>query len=268
MSKYFKRVIKVRTNNTTWTNDKLHIEFEVPFDDDHEPNKSEIKIYNLTHDSRVKFKRGNRLVLNAGYYGDIGVILDGEITNVRSEKTGTDRATIIKVLDTHGVTSKKTVKKTYKQKTRSSTIIRDLANAIGLKIKVLDLPNDKIQKKGYNVSGSALDTIERLADDCNASFYFSKGYLYIRDIRKGDNTNFILTPSTGLIGSPEIFERKYQNKTVKGYNVKALLQHNVSTAAILSLNCETVKGKFRVISGKHVATRNDFQTQFDCISSK
>lgn len=268
MSKYFKRVIKVRTNNTTWTNDKLHIEFEVPFDDDHEPNKSEIKIYNLTHDSRAKFKRGNRLVLNAGYSGDYGVILDGEITNVRTEKTGTDRATIIRVIDSHGVDSKKTLKRSYKKGVRTSTIIHDLANSIKLKLKVLDLPKDKVQKKGYSASGSVLDSIERLADDCNASFYFSKGHLYIRDIRKGDNTNFILTPSTGLIGSPELFERNYQNKTVKGYNVKALLQHNISTAAILSLNCETTKGKFRVISGKHVATRNDFQTQFDCISSK
>lgn len=268
MSKYFKRVIKVRTNNTTWTNEKLHIEFEVPFDDDHEPNKSEIRIYNLTYDSRAKFKRGNRLVLNAGYKGDYGVILDGEISSVRTEKTGADRATIIRVIDSHGVSSKKTLKKSYKKGVKTSTIIRDLASAINLKIKVLDLPTDKVQKKGYSVSGSVLDAIERLADDCNASFYFSKGHLYIRDIRKGDNRKFVLTSTTGLIGSPELFERKYQNKTVKGYKVDALLQHNVSTAAILSLSCKTVKGKFRVISGKHVATRNDFQTQFDCISSK
>ncbi|WP_150283797.1 hypothetical protein [Rummeliibacillus sp. TYF-LIM-RU47] len=268
MSEYFKRVIKVRTHNTTWTNDKLHIEFEVPFDDDHEPNRSTIRIYNLSHDSRAKFKRGNRLVLNAGYEGDVGVVLDGEITRVRSEKVGPDRTTIIKVLDTHGVTSKKTIKKTYKQKTNTSTIIRDLAHAIGLKLKVLDLPKDKVQKKGYNVTGNVLDTIERLADDCGASFYFSKGYLYIRDIRKGDNTKFTLTSSTGLIGSPDIFEKSYHGKTVKGFRVDALLQHKVSTASILTLKCQTVVGKFRVISGKHVANKSDFQTQFDCISSK
>ena len=263
-NQYFGRKITIHCNGVKITNDKLHIEFDVPFDDDHSPNKSEIKIYNLSADTRLRFKRGKRLVLNAGYEGDTGVILSGEVTRVRTEKIGTDRATIINVLDSHGVTSKKTVKKTYKKATSTEIIIKDLARAIGLKLAVLDLPKNKVQKKGYHVNGVALDTIQRLADDCGASFYFTKGQLYIRDIKKGDNIKFKLSSSTGLIGSPEPFEEERNGKTIKGYRVKALLQHRVNTAAILELHSKVVKGKFRVRSGAHVAN-HDFVTEMEVI---
>lgn len=265
MSKYWKRVIVVRTNGMRFDN-KLHIEFDVPFDDDYTPNTSEIKIYNLTLDSREKIKRGERLTLEAGYEGDTGIILSGEIKNVRTERSGTDRATIIKVVDSHGTTKKNKFKRTYKKSIKSSTIIRQIANEIGLKIKVLDLPNDKTHKKGYTANGKALDTIELLARDCNASFYFSRGYLYIRDIKKGDNTKFTLTSNTGLVGTPEIFTRMYQNKHTRGYTFNALLQHRVSTASILKVHCDTVQGTFRVITGRHVATADSFFTTFEGVA--
>lgn len=265
MSNYWKRVIKVSTGGKTWTNN-LHIEFEVPFDDDYTPNKSTIKIYNLSHDSREKIKKDNRLILEAGYEGDTGIILSGRITAVRTEKAGTDRATIIKVIDAHGTKNARKYKKSFKGKTRSSTIIRAIAAAIGLNIKVLALPNDKLQKKGYSVSGKGVESIEALARDCGASFYYSRGHLYIRDIRKGDNINFKLTNETGLIGTPELFVKEYQKKQTKGFSFVALLQHRVSTAAILSVDCPTVKGKFRVIKGKHVANADDFYTEFEGVS--
>lgn len=265
MSEYFGRVIKVKTGGKTFTN-SLHIEFEVPFDDDYTPNTSTIRIYNLSHDSRTKIKRGNRLNLEAGYGKDIGVILSGEIKSVRTEKSGTDRATIITVMDSHGTTNKGKYKKSFKKAVKSSVIIRSIASAIGLKIKVLDLPNDKLHKKGYNVNGRGLDAIQSLASDCGASFYYSRGFLYIRDIKKGDNINFKLSSDTGLIGTPESFTKQYQKKNTHGYSFTALLQHKVSTGSILSVSCPTVKGKFRVITGKHIATATDFFTVFEVVS--
>lgn len=266
MSKYFKRIIQVHTNGLTINNSKLHIEFNVSFDDDHVPNRSIINIFNLSHDTKERIKEGQRLVLNAGYEGDVGVILDGRISAVWSDKAGTDRATHIRVVDEEGTLSKKTVKKSYKKNVASSTIIKDIANAINLKLKVVDLPNDKVHKKGYSTSGKGVEAIKRIADDCGASFYPIRGEWYIRDIKKGDNINFTLSPDTGLLGIPEPFSKKYQNKTTKGFRVEALLQHKVKTASILKLNSRTVTGTFRVIGGKHIATENDFQTHLEVVS--
>lgn len=265
MSKYWKRVIKVQTNGLNITNEVLHIEFEVPFDDDHIPDRCTIQIFNLVHSTREKIKEGQKLVLQAGYEGDVGVIFEGVIKATWSDKAGTDRATHIRVVNSNGTTIKKTVKKSYKKAVKSSTIIRDLAGAIGLKLKVLDLPKDKLHKKGYSCSGKGIDTIKSIADDCGASFYPINGQWYIRDIKKGDNINFELSPDTGLLGVPEKFVKKYQKKQTKGYKVNALLQHKVKTAAILKLHSKTASGTFRVIGGKHVANKSDFQTQFEVV---
>lgn len=265
MSNYFGRVIKVRTNGATFTN-ILHIEFEVPFDDDHTPNLSTIKIYNLSYNSRQLIKRGNRLTLEAGYGSDTGVILVGEIKSVKTEKNGADRATVITILDGLGTSNRGKYKKSFKKAIKSSVIIKSIAAAIGLKIKVLSLPNDKLHKKGYSVNGNGIDAIESLASDCGASFYFSRGFLYIRDIKKGDNIHFELSNNSGLISTPESFTKEYQKRTTHGYSFTALLQHQVSTGAILNVSCPTVKGKFRVIKGKHTATATDFFTVFEGVS--
>lgn len=265
MSEYFGRVIKVKTGGKTFTN-PVHIEFEVPFDDDYTPNTSTVRIYNLSQDSRSKIKRGNHLNLEAGYGKDTGVILSGEIKSVRTEKSGTDRATILTVMDSHGTQNKGKYKKSFKKAVKSSVVIQSIAAAIGLKIKVLALPNDKLHKKGYNVNGRGLDAIQSLASDCGASFYFSRGFLYIRDIKKGDNINFQLSNHTGLIGTPESFTKQYQKKTTHGYIFTALLQYKVNTGAILTVNCPSVKGKYRIITGKHIATAVDFFTVFEGVS--
>lgn len=265
MSKLFKRIIKVRTPTIEITNDPLHIEFEVPFDDDSTANVSTIRIYNINENTRARIGNGQILTLEAGYEGDVSVILKGEITHKYVDKVGTDRATILKVIDSHGVTNPKPVKKSYKKAVKSSTVIKDLAAAIGLNIKVLKLPNDKVHKKGYSVSNNALDNIRRLGEDCGASFYFSLGNLYIRDIREGDNTRVILTPENGLIGTPELTGRTYQKKYADCWRVTSLLNNKIATAAILSLDCPTVRGQFRVISGEHIATKHDFFTKFEVI---
>lgn len=268
MSKHWKRVIEVRTNGLKITNAILHIEFEVPFDDDHLPNTSVIRIYNLVHDTRAKIKEGKRLTLTAGYEGDTGIILDGEVTKVRHEKVGTDRATIIRVVDHSGYegTNKKRYKKTYKKGVKAETIVRDLLSQAGIKVKVLDLPNNKTFKKGHSVSGKILDSVVPIIEDCGASFYYTRGNLYIRDIKKGDNINFTLGAETGLIGSPEVFTKKYQKKMTKGFAVESLLQHRISTAAIITIKTKSLHGKYRVIGGKHQATKDDFKTTIEVVS--
>ena len=266
MSKYFKRVIQISTGGILITNDVLHIEFEVPFDDDHTPNQAWIEVYNLSLATIAKIKRGNRLIMNAGYQGDVGEILNGKITRVWSDKAGPDRATLIEVTDFQGTTNEKKVDISFKKNVKSSTIITAVAAKIGLKLKVLKLPNDKVHKKGYNANGMGVEVIRSIAEDCGASFYPILGQWYVRDIRQGDNTKFELSSGTGLIGSPERFSKSYQNTHVSGYQVRALLQHRVKTAAILTLNTKTARGKYRVISGKHIANAQDFQTHVEVIS--
>ncbi|GGA31038.1 phage protein [Psychrobacillus lasiicapitis] len=262
----FGRVTEIITNDLKISSDTLEIEFNIPFDDDPDPNVSEIVVYNLSDTTLSKLKKGVKLTMNAGYKADKGVILSGFISTVASEKGGADRATKISVVDSQPIDNKKTLKKTFKKGIKGDQILKELAKAIKLKIAVIKLPNNVVYKKGFSVNGPVVDAMKKIAKDCGASFYISRSNVYIRSIKEGDNTQFILNSNTGLIGSPEYFEEERDGKVLKGYRVKSLLQYRMNTASIIELQSLFVKGKFRVRKGKHYRKGDVYYSEVEVIA--
>jgi len=262
----FGRVTELVIGELKMTSETLDIEFEIPFDDDPDPNRSEIVIYNLSDTSLSKLKKGVKVTINAGYTNDKGVILSGFVSTVSSEKGGSDRATKLTVLDSNSINGTKTLKKSYKKGIKGEQILKDLAKAINLKIAVMKLPKNVVYKKGFSVNGPILDDMKKVAKDCGASFYISRSKVYIRSIKEGDNTKFILKSETGLIGSPEYFEQEKDGVVVKGYKVKSLLQYRMNTASIIELQSVFVKGKFRVRKGKHYRRGDSYYTEVEVIA--
>lgn len=259
------RYVEVVTGNLKFNNTDLDIEFEVPFDDDLEPNISEITIYNLSESTRNKLKRGEVLSINAGYVEDKGLILSGRIDSIRTTPFGADRATVIKVLDTYSYDVKKTLQRSYKGKIKADAILKDLVKALGLKVAVLKLPTNKVYDKGFSVSGEIFKKIQEIANDCGASAYISRQQTYIRPITEGDNHKFILSPDTGLVGSPEYFESERKGVVMKGYKATSLLQHRMNTASIIQLQSIVTKSTVRVKSGKHICKGSSFYTEVEAI---
>ena len=48
-----------------------------------------------------------------------------------------------------------------------------------------------------------MENIKKYAQVCGVSVYVNKGKIYARHIKDGDNINFTVQASTGMIGSPE-----------------------------------------------------------------
>lgn len=102
----FGRVIDVSVDNGKqkgrYTNSDLHIEFEVPFDDDPKPNISKINIFNLSRNSIAQIKKNSNITLTAGYKTDgTGVILQGKCTRCMTYKNGTETITEITIKEGH-----------------------------------------------------------------------------------------------------------------------------------------------------------------------
>ncbi|WP_346235737.1 hypothetical protein MKY04_09350 [Lysinibacillus telephonicus] len=265
MNRLFKRVVEVISGNVRMNNDELDIYFNIPFDDDLEPNLSEITVYNLSQTTINQLKRGQKLSINAGYSDDKGLIQSGEISSVSTKWEGADRATLIKVLDSVPYNSAKTLQRSYKNNIKADAIIKDLAQALGLKVATLRLPTNKVFKKGYSIDGEIIKSIQNIAEDCGASAYISRQQAFIRPITEGDNHNFVLNSDTGLIGSPEYFEEEKNGKLVKGYKFKSLLQYRMNTASIIQLQSREVKATLRIRKGKHINNGSSFYTEAEAI---
>nr|WP_284641182.1 hypothetical protein [Paenibacillus chinjuensis] len=249
-------------NNMMFSSDDFAIEGSVPFDNDPLPNESEIKIWNLTQDTIERIQRGDVLTINAGYRGDVGVILHGFISKVHTKREGVDKITTIYVLDSEDLSSRKLTDVAYAEGTLASYILKEMAAQLGLPIAQFELNQDYRYEDGYTASGEVTKIISDIAADCGTSAYVNKGKLYIRNLRRGADDVFSLNVETGMIGSPEPFEDEH----FKGYNLKSQLQYRITTASIIDVTSSYFEGRVHVRSGSHTFSRTgDFITEVEAI---
>lgn len=96
----FGRVIKVsitsKTSTLKFDYEDLEIRFSVKFDDNIKPNINTLTIYNLTKSTIAKIKKNANVTINAGYRGDVGLLVEGKITSVKTKYEGVDKITTIR----------------------------------------------------------------------------------------------------------------------------------------------------------------------------
>lgn len=264
----------------------LEIRFEVPFDDDSKPNESKVEIYNLSDDSVARIKRGILCTVQAGYRGDVGVIASGVVSRALTRSEGVNKITTVYVLEGEDYSRIKVTTKTadpaekytsgakkgqsktqkmqisFKANTKADVITKKLVSVLGIKLaSAPKLVRNKIYKKGYVVTGLILNNLEEVVRDCGSIIYYRRGRLVIRPLKDGFDERFTLQESTGLLGSPEPFE----SDDSKGYTMKCLLQHRITTASVIDVKSKTANGRYRARKGKHVASGNDFYTEIEVV---
>ncbi|MBW7452435.1 phage protein [Paenibacillus sepulcri] len=262
MPNNFGRVVQVMVAGMQFDMDKYNLEGNVPFDNDVLPNESEIRIWNLAPETINKIKRNETLMVNAGYKGDVGLILHGFVSAARTVRDGVDRITTINVLDAEDL-SKRTIKDiAYKEGTLASYIIKEMAGQIGLQLAQFDLYQDYRYMDGYTATGKATEIIAKVAEDCRTSVYINKGKLYVRNLRRGKDELFKLSADTGLIGTPEWFE----SDGAQGYNLTSQLQYRITTASVIDLKSDAFIGRLYVRTGSHTFSRTgDFTTEMEAV---
>lgn len=265
----FGRVLIIESGGVTLNAETLDIECEIPFDDDIEANEVEITVYNLSKTTIQALKWNNPISVTAGYKGDTGVIFNGFISKVTTKKDGIDKVTTIKAIDDTDLKERNLVEIAYKKGTKASYILKDLIGKIKLPLAVFKIRRDHTYKDATNVSGGLMENIKKYAEVCGISVYINKGKIYARHLTDGDNINFTVNVDTGLIGSPEEFEEEITaedyKETVKGYKFKMILQHRITTGAIINLKSQNVLGKFRVRKGSHSINNSESITEVEVI---
>ena len=265
----FGRKVIIQTKDLTIDGNKLDVEFTVPFDDDMEANEAEIIVYNLSKNSRNMLKYNNAISITAGYESDTGIVFSGYISKEVTSRDGNDIKTTITAIDSMELKERKIDSIAYNAGVTASYILKDLIKRSGLPLAVFKPRRDFTYKDSVTVDGELMENIRKYAEVCGISAYILKGKVYARYIKDGDNIEFEVSTDTGMVDSPEEFEEEVTAEdyidVVKGYKVKMLLQHRVTTAAIVTLKSRDVNGKYRVRSGQHVCGGNDFYTEMELL---
>jgi hypothetical protein len=286
--------MKIQVGEAVFTNEDMEIRFESEFDDDVNPNKSKIQIYNLSDSTISKLKTGQKATIQAGYEGDIGVIAEGKVYSILTKWEGVDKITNIWFLEGDDYTrikvsvanaDKNTIRYHrdgvykgqviesslgigFKPGTDGLTIIKRLVSVLGISLGApIVLGKNVIYKKGYLVTQLIMNNLEEVVRDCGAIMYHRRGKLIIRTLEMGTDEKFIIEENTGLLQTPSEFEETDKKGTEdiqrKGYTVKTLLQHRITTCSIVTVKSRSANGKYRAYKGKHIADANDFYTEFN-----
>ena len=235
------------------------IQFRADFAKGGDPSVAIIEIYNLSRETEQIFKVGEKLTLRAGYQGDIGIVMAGEIRHFRAFNEGADRVCEIEIHDTSKEYQGKEISESYVTGTTGSLILERVISMRGLERGKILLVRDAVYPEGRSVDGTIKDVIKKIAEDCKSEVTIANGTIHVLPHDGHYDEAVLLSPKTGLIGSPKRIESDDENSALL-WEAESLLNYRIRAGTLVQVESTQVNGLFAVESGSHVSDGNEFKT--------
>lgn len=239
----------------------LRMAFEVQRNLRRDPNTAALTVYNLSAESRSKLQqRLVRVTIEAGYPDNIAQVFRGTMRNVMSTREGVDWITKMEAGDGDLATARvnrsfRTA--TYKQAVLAVADVFTSSLGLGLGNLVEEIDRSTLASswaaRPVVLRGPAAEVFDRFMGAAGLEWSVQDGQLQVVALGQAFGTTAVLlTPSTGLIGAPEIGEastgrKKKSGGTQKHPVVKArsLMQPDIVPGRRVDLRSEHVTGLFR-----------------------
>lgn len=232
-----------RTNGKGLDLSNLRIKFMVKRSDTMTPNMADIRVYNVDPDTAILIRKEfTKVVLQAGYASNFGVIFQGNIKQILiGRESGTETYIDIVAGDGDRAYNFAIVNSSLAAGSGQTDQVKAAVssmNAKGVSAGHLgDFPTNQLPR-GKVMYGNARDYLRDAAQttgkvwsiqDEKVTFVGKKTYL--------PGTAVVLTSKTGMIGAPE--------QTNEGVNVKCLLNPNIRIATRVKLDNASIQ-RFKI----------------------
>ncbi len=240
---------------------ELHCVFNIQKQMSSDPNKTNLKVYNLSEKTRNAITEGKEVIIEAGYQsGQYGLIYAGDVVVVsHSGLTGIDKLTEITAQDGDRFLNTGFINVSYAKGQKSIDYFKQSVDAAGGSLdSVTDLAKKSVLPRGKVMFGSPADYMRQFAKNEDALFFLDDGKVCLvkaADPPRGQVVS--LTPQSGLIGSPKLTE--------DGIEGKCLLMPNFKLNGLVHVQSgETGSGIYKVIEFTHSGDNrgNDWYTSF------
>lgn len=252
----FGRVIEVTIGGRLFRSPELTIEFDLPFSENSAANVGEVRIYNLAEETVKALEAGAPVVVQAGYQGDVGTVFVGTASEISTSWEGVDKVTAVVIGDGAAQWLTARVNKTWRQGVRASEVARDIIGLLGLRVGRIQLPSDITYLTGKTFATSAKAALEEIAADTGAKLHVTREAVYLVPPGNWRRVGVFLSAETGLIESPQPSSQR-----PGAYRIRTLLQHRITTDAMLEIDSRTAKGQFRVVDGRHKSSIQEHVTE-------
>ena len=221
-------------------------------------NNAKIKIYNLNESNKsiLATKENLLLKLEVGYGDNVDLLFIGDIVRSTTQRNGADFISTIEVADGDESLRKATLDKSYVAGTNEKTIMEDALNAMKetgqVIIGTIATIGDNIAQNGFSATGLASDIVEGLAKKQNHDFSIQDNETQVLKVDEDTGEEaIVLTPSTGLIGSPRIGLIGESATKTDGIEFKALIQTTrFKPGRVAKIKSREVDGFFKILKSK------------------
>jgi hypothetical protein len=250
----------------------LRVSFDITKTDKKTPNTAKIMIYNLNedHKSILKSKEDLSLTLEVGYGENVDLLFTGDIKRAFSARNGADFITTIEVGDGDESLTKARIEKSYVAGTQVKTIIEDAFQIMKDTGKAIigSVANikDEVVQNGFTASGLVSSVVDQLTKKQGLEFSIQDNETQIlgEDEDTGEDA-ILLTPTTGLIGSPRLGLIGADSSKQDGVDFKALMQTTrFKPGRLVSIKSKEVDGFFKILKSKFTGDTHGASWFVDC----
>ena len=236
----------------------LEMDFDIKFSEDDEQIVNNVTIINLTPETIRTLSNGDRIILNAGYGGNLSNVLSGRIAYIEATADSVDRAVNILVTPDINIILTKQLSRAYAPGTMASYILKDVLNEVDIEVGTVDISIDKKYENGKGVQDTVNNILNHLVEETHSYMFVRNNIIYIVSAAYEIQTGIFLSRETGLLGSPEIIDIDGH----KGYKITSLLNPMLTTGSVFRLSSRYLSGLFRVQDGQHDGS--SFTTTVNC----
>jgi hypothetical protein len=231
----------------------LKMSFSVEKSANRDPNKAEVKIWNLTSEHRASLQKDQPLIIEAGYVGTTEQLFSGDITFVSHVREATDWITTVQCGDGAKQYSSARMNQSFGPGTQMSALLKGAADSLGVGL------GNAAQKfssgnfrgglteftRGVTVSGRASDVLDKYCTTAGFQWSIQDGQLQVLQPNETTQQDVLsLTADSGLIGSPEVGE----GGVVKA---KCLLLGGLMPGRKCHIKSALIDGFFKLEKTKH-----------------
>lgn len=265
---FWMREASLQIGPKRYSMDELYFEFTVPFEDSDTLQTATFKVYNLSEGTRKGIRRGDAIILNAGYEGDVGALFVGQVSACSHKHQGTEWITEITATAAMEEWLSRKVAKTYAAGSTAQDIVPDLLNIFGLEVGRFELAVNKVYDRGLVCNGKVKDSLKQIVvEDCKSRLLIRNGSIIINDPTKGIANGILLTPQSGLLLSGKEVEetvvavgsdsqKSASTKKEEGNYItrECLLNYHIGPAEQLAIQSPSLTGRFIVVKGQHTGS--------------
>lgn len=217
----------------------LHMAFDILATSESKPNTAKVKIFNLSKSTRDLISTDMRgLEFWAGYGDEVGMVFRGsfdkETSTVHHVKNGTDWETEIEIGDGAKEFSSTYFDRSYSAGTPIRQIFTDITKSMGLPF-LMEYTGTGSLLSSAVFSGRASKVLDGLCAEHSCRWSIQHGVVEVipkAATPKKDSTAVVLSPSTGLVGTPTFTEDGLEVKTLLMCTIKPTRLIKVDPAAV------------------------------------